>query len=546
MKPRQSITKNRESIKLNNININNKLKSAPKSQKNQSENRIKKYFPLPPQPENYKEINFIYDNGKNQLVDYKNIIECDIYGSPKKKFINNITGTKSFTERLNKNLIKKLNYKKENYTPINSKFEGGFMFPHPLSLPFVSISDSPYTIVNEVKKEKRISDKKNIRIFSLKKPLEDTKSIPNYFCEQLGKNNPKDRKKLIKIIDNYITEQKSENKYEINFENKNGSIKALSHFKKKLKENMTNEIYNGKKIPQPRNIKNLKTNYQAIRKLFTQRILTGNKFTIDNLAHNIYSSYKKLFQSKEKEKTKNNSNKNFKELFLKKENNDNKAISISNEEIITNGNLKTIQTNETENSKNNFSDIHNNKIKMLRNYIKSNKNKNKKNKLKMGITSTSGFGKTSESFRNIICIKKKNKSVKEKIYSPTNLKAYLNTASNFNKNKDNKNLIDYDNVNKTKKNKNFKSLEEIKKNSNHENQLLNGFIPEEIKEIKLFYHHRRLDKDNAPFEHYKKDLELFKVVNKIAFEKEKKNNKFKDDLLKKLIQGKRTLESNKI
>ena len=41
-------------------------------------------------------------------------------------------------------------------------------------------------------------------------------------------------------------------------------------------------------------------------------------------------------------------------------------------------------------------------------------------------------------------------------------------------------------------------------------------------------------------------MELLKIVNKIAFEKEKKILKFKDDVLKKKLQGKKTLELNKI
>ena len=109
MKSPNSVTKRRgSSIKSTNAN-NNKSKSTAKTQKNQSETRVKKSFPLPPQPENHKEINFVYDFGKLELVDYKNnITECDIFGSPKKKFLDKITGIKSFSDRLNKKLIKKI------------------------------------------------------------------------------------------------------------------------------------------------------------------------------------------------------------------------------------------------------------------------------------------------------------------------------------------------------------------------------------------------------------------------------------------------------
>ena len=546
MKPRQSITKKRESMtKLNNSSID-KSKSFSKPKKNKSEIQLKKSFPLPPQPENYKQINYIYDNGKMQLVDYKNnITECDIFGSQKKKFIYNITGTKTFTDRINKNLIKKLNYKNENYTPINSKFEGGFMYPRPITLPFVSLTENPYSLTDEVKKEGRIIDKKNIRIFSMKKPLKDNKSIPSFLCENLGENYPNDRKKLIKMIDDYISEEKNEHKYENDFEEKNENIRALSHFKNKLNENMTKNLYNGKKIHAP-NFKDLKTNHQAIKQSLVKRILTSNKSIIKIKAHNMYANYKKVFQLKEKEnKNNNNINYNFKKLFLMRQNNDNKDISSSNEMTVTNGNLKTLKTNySTESKKNNFYDPQNNKALSLRSYI--NLNKNKERKLKMAVTTTTGFNLTTESFRNVSNIKKENNSVKEKIYFPKNLRVNMNTVSNFYKNKNNSILINHENENQSKKNKNYKTLEEIKKNSNHENQLLKGFVNKEIKEEKIFYHQKKTGKENASFENYKKDMELLKIVNKIAFEKEKKILKFKDDVLKKKLQGKKTLELNKI
>ena len=62
---------------------------------------------MPPQPENFKQINELCDIGKLELVDYKGTItECNIYGSPKKRFFTDITGINNFKERLQKGLIK--------------------------------------------------------------------------------------------------------------------------------------------------------------------------------------------------------------------------------------------------------------------------------------------------------------------------------------------------------------------------------------------------------------------------------------------------------
>ena len=103
------------------------------------------------------------------MVDYKgNITECDIYGSPKKKFIKDITGMTSFKERLDKKLIKEFQFNNKSlYIPKIINFEGSSMFPRPLSLPFVSQAQNPNKLINEVKKEGRAITKKNKTIFSL-------------------------------------------------------------------------------------------------------------------------------------------------------------------------------------------------------------------------------------------------------------------------------------------------------------------------------------------------------------------------------------------
>ena len=278
-----------------------------KNQKTKSEKKnisktpkiTKKTFPLPPQPENYKQINELYDIGKFELVDYKgNITECDIYGSPKKKFMNNITGITNFTGRLNKGLINEFKYNNKSlYIPKNINFEGSSMFPRPLSLPFVSQAENPYKLVKAAKKEGRALTKKNQIIFSLKKPLKDKTTIPSFICQKIGSNYPNERNYLIKFIDNFISEKKQEHKFESDYVEKSSHIKALNKYKKKLKENMTNELYNGK-IISPSNQKDLMMKYDSVRKAIYHRGLKKNSVINGNGQIINFDAYKKLYKIK--------------------------------------------------------------------------------------------------------------------------------------------------------------------------------------------------------------------------------------------------------
>ena len=62
-------------------------------------------------------------------------------------------------------------------------------------------------------------------------------------------------------------------------------------------------------------------------------------------------------------------------------------------------------------------------------------------------------------------------------------------------------------------------------------------------ELRSFKKQRKKKKDTTLI-HYLNELELNKKVNKIAFEKEKRMNIFRDNLLKKKLQGKKIFEFN--
>ncbi len=178
-------------------------------------------------------------------------------------------------------------------------FEGSFMFPRPLSLPFVSQTENPTKLINEVKKEGRAIVNKNKKIFSLKKPMKDISIIPSFMCHKIGKNCPNERNYLIKLIDNFISEKKEEHKFESDYVKTSSYIKALNLYKKKLNENMTNELYNGK-IISPSKQKDLIIKYDSIRKAIYHSGLKNKNNMLDYDSNKIinYDIYKKLYKIK--------------------------------------------------------------------------------------------------------------------------------------------------------------------------------------------------------------------------------------------------------
>lgn len=588
---------------MNNKNSKSKKTISPKKQNPKSEKKVKnkaaKYikrtFPLPPQPENFKQINELCDIGKLELVDYKGTItECNIYGSPKKKFFTDITGINNFKERLQKGLIKELKYKNKSlYMPKTLNFEGSMMFPRPISLPFVNQTEKADKLVDTVKKEGRIFELKNKKIFSLKKPLKDNNIIPSFICHKIGKNNPNDRNKLIKLIDNFITEKKEEHKLESDYIHRAPSIKALKNYKKKLNENMTNDLYNGKIIA-PTNQKDIMLKYNSIRKaIYNSGIKNSKKkllqnFDISKIVN--YETYKNLYKIKGVG-DKNNIFKHPEMLTtFSSENNTLKDVNLtdSNEDI----NYRTFLPNESQ--KNSMNKTHSSYTKIK---YKLSNNKNKPilkdnneytiddDKFKKTITTvfdknndeslTNTFYVNNEqvnSIKNLYIPNKFNFNLKNK-YNILNSEKYNKTTSTFYKNKkqrlsklkdndskDNNSNIntikDKDNYSYTSEDKkdensmlkkyqlghNFRTIKDIKKIAEHENDLLKGYVSPEVINDYRPMKFSKIKKKDLSLKHYLNELELIKKVNIIALEKERKINLFKDNLLRKKLQGKKILD----
>ena len=590
---------------MNNKNSKSKKTISPKKQNPKSEKKVKskaakfvkRTFLLPPQPENFKQINELYDIGKLELVDYKGTItECNIYGSPKKRFFTDITGINNFKERLQKGLIKELKYKNKSlYMPKTLNFEGSMMFPRPISLPFVNQTEKADKLVDTVKKEGRIFELKNKKIFSLKKPLKDNNIIPSFICHKIGKNNPNDRNKLIKLIDNFITEKKEEHKLESDYIHRAPSIKALKNYKKKLNENMTNDLYNGKIIA-PTNQKDIMLKYNSIRKaIYNSGIKNSKKkllqnFDISKIVN--YETYKNLYKIKGVG-DKNNIFKHPEMLTtFSSENNTLKDVNLtdSNEDI----NYRTFLPNESQ--KNSMNKTHSSYTK-IKYKLSNNKNKpilkdNNEYTIdddKFKKTITTAFDKNNDesltntfyvnneqvnSIKNLYIPNKFNFNLKNK-YNILNSEKYNKTTSTFYKNKkqrlsklkdndskDNNSNIntikDKDNYSYTSEDKkdensmlkkyqlghNFRTIKDIKKIAEHENDLLKGYVSPEVINDYRPMKFSKIKKKDLRLKHYLNELELIKKVNIIALEKERKINLFKDNLLRKKLQGKKILEYN--
>ena len=523
---------------------------------------VKKSFEMPIQPNNYKQINSIYDTGKMELVDYSgNNKECDIYGFPIKKYFNDISGISDYKLRLSKDLIKEVKFaNKDLYIPITSKFEGCSMFPRPLSIPFTNQQINQSKLMNEIKKEKRISANKNKTILLLHKPFEDKKTIPSFICQKLSEDNSNDKKQIMNLIDNYVNKKKKEHKFELDYEHKNKEIKSLKYYKKILSENLGNNLYNGKNISESSQ-ENIKEKYNAIRKL-------------------IYHQAYKNINDKEKKETKKS--------FLHKLNALKRMSSMQNifkqKEILkknkscNNFYIKNKIQFQSENT-NSFSKKNEIKNSMVRTYpifSKINRNKGNDNSMKLSSQiipsledkkiNTPTMNRTKSSIFN------NEQKCKLKygfsLYTPNNkyfiLENKNKTSINFFRNddsskselikKDNKDnndnfsFISDDKNNENLKNNtkivyNYKTINALKIISDKEKNLLKGFSTPII-ENKILLKRTNFNKNNQALENYKKDIKLYEIVNKIHLEKEKKDNLFKEKLLMKKIEAKKIFENN--
>ena len=355
---------------------------------------------------------------------------------------------------------------------------------------------------------------------------------------------------------------------------------------------MTNKLYNGKIIFHT-NQKDLMLKYDSVRKAIYHRGLKKNSVKNGNGQFINFDAYKKLYKIigvgnkdnifKKDDKLNsftsisknNNSTNNIKDKNLSYSIENIKYKTLFSKNIEFNPMMKTYSLLKKGGNK--FK-LFNDKIKEK--YTNQNSYEYSSNDEKFKKTITTEFDKINdESLNNSFYInnKKKNNFKNLNIYSPQyfiinnhmnnnlTIEKYNKTVNTFYKNRK-KNLSkkenklnnmekdNYSNISEEKKNDNnylkkfktgcnFRSIKDIKIKTSRENFLLKGFISPESKNQMKFKNYKNRKKDST-LKNYMNELELIKKVNKIAVEKEKRINLFRDNLLKKKLEGKKIFEQN--
>ena len=474
------------------------LKKKPKKE----EQRKKKEFPLPPQPKNFKQIEFNEESGVLFLIDYNNdIFECNLYGEKNPQFHLNITGISNYSTRLKKNLIEevKLIPEPEMYFPQISKFEGYFPYPRPLSLPFTNEVNDPSMLINQVKRENRYNENMKVKkLFELKIPSKDNNCLLTYMTSSLSLNDNSVKLHLIKLINEYIEEKVKENPFNENIINTDHSIIALKRFRKILKSNLGKNEINGKNLPLPK--KEFKIKYDLIKRVIRKQGLNKMHISSQNVNFDVY---KELYSVKNVGKEDNIFKPHNLKLIDNLDNIDNIYEYLSNR----NKEMNLNKTHYTTNT----------------NISKSNENQ----------TKTTGFDIKFQTARSK--------------FFPNKTSVTFNTITSKETENENLSILSLDDnlIKIQPKIKLYKTLKEINYFSERDNRLLKGFEYPEYKEPPIFKNKYKPVLP-TPGEIYQKEIDLLRKVNPIAFKKEEDKDLFDLKVLKKKKQNQLVFERIKV
>ena len=569
------------------------------------EEKIRERFEKLSDVENYKQINDELDSGKKFMIDYNDSkVECDLYGMPLIKYNSNITGQQSYKSRLSKGFIKKIKYGEVQYIPQTNRLLGGSMSPRPLAMPFVNNKiKGSNKLIETIKSQEYYKIGNNKKIFNLKEPKKNPNALPSYFNSKLAKDSPKTRKHLINLFDEYIEIRKKELRNDPNCYSKDGQYRGLMAYKNILQNNLTKNIFNGNKVRETEQ-KDIKDNFKIIQKLIKVDAWNSIHLERENINHD---NYKKLYDIIGKVEAKNKSLQKslstINSLELRKKNeienkkgfdglNNNEIQEFKGSKINNRRKRQLISALVSPRSDDNNTQLRVRKGKsrqkiiydssVINNNNTNNKNENeiffsfqsneKKSSNKFESTSTTGF------FHNNMSAKSRQFSPKiSNLYSPRifpNNSSLINIYPNQNKeifNTDNKvdnkntktnegnerkvkfeeidNLSEKSYIGEIGKKKRIKKLDEIKEKCEHENELLKGFqeevleFPDENNGIKM---KKRAPNFISPDVVYGKEIEMFKKVNPIQYDRERRKKILDDKILLKKLNNRRIYERIKI
>ena len=459
----------------------------------------------------------LYDTDRDKYyLKYDNdnkLYESNVFGNKKTQNFNNIF-LSSYKDRILSHSMDKINFGVDNslYRPQSGKFEGYAQFARPLVVPFTNVTQpkaKKYFQDSIGKVEETFCTPKNKTIFQhkLNQGLDFYTGTINNISDTKGKDL------FLKKINECLNKEKNEK----NYFNKGKSfgdseLKALRNIRKKLMSNSTN-IINGRKLKQP-----------------SKKFI--HKFRIN---YNIYfrNPIQKLKVIKTEKKD------YFKELYQ----------TLNKEEVkqyLNSLNQKTTTNNDINDSKNK-------KSKKIRYILSANKPGNKI-QTKETRETFQFDDKDDNSLEQSKCLLDNNNSpTKDYFDNFKNKKGNLFSTIENSSSKSYKHLIsrDYelnkkyfsvDNATDSKNEKiDIRSLSIINKNYKLEKKLLTGYIKPTIKEE---LHFRKGVVKYKPFINiYKKELELYKMVNPIRYKlsEEKEQKEFK--YLRKRLEKNREINS---
>lgn len=438
-----------------------------------------------------KQILFDMDKGKYYLKNNDNIkiIESNLFGKKKAQVNIEQTGIAKYSNRINTNSIEKLNFKIDNslYHPQTSRFEGYSQFPRPLITPFansVSKTKLQKNLIKEITKTDAIlTVQKNKNVLNKK----TNEGLPYYSGTINNLVNTKNREYVLKKINDGLTDNKNLlEKRDKTMDN------ILNKLKKNILTNSTNTIF-GRKLKKP-----------------------DNKFVEQfNINYNIYFNYPiKKQKNKNVEK---DSKVYFRDLYeaLNKDR-VKKKLNIRKKEKAMNSDIK----NKSKNESNSF---HKNVIKEYvyhtprNNIVQQNENKKMINTDQRVIQNY-----CHDKNRNYLDTIMKNKNKFNTVYKLK--EKYDNLSTN----------------DKKEEMSSIRTLTNIYQKCNLEKKLLNGFIKPIIKEV---HFRKTVPKYNSTANIYKKEMELYKIVNPIRHKLDEERKMKELKLIQEKVEKERDFDA---
>ena len=438
-----------------------------------------------------KQLLFDMDKGKYYIKSNDNIKinESNLYGKKKAQINVAQTGIAKYDNRISINSIEKLSFKIDNslYHPQTSRFEGYSQFPRPLITPFsnsVNKTKLQKNLIKEIAKTYAIlTVQKNKNILNKK----TNEGLPYYSGTINNLVNTKNREYILKKINDGLTKNKNL------FQKRDKTMdNILNRLKKNLMTNSTNTIF-GRKLKKP-----------------------DNKFVEQfNINYKIYFNY-----PIKKQRNKNNEKDSkiyFRDLYdaLNKDR-VRKKLNIRKKENYINSDIK-------------------------------NKSKNESNSFNKNITNEYLY-QTPKS--NIIQKNENNKMINTaprviQNYCYDNNKNYLDTLI---KNKNKFNTIyklgeKYDDLSSNDKKEvisGIRTLTNIYQKCNLEKKLLNGFIKPIIKEV---HYRKTVPKYNSTVNIFKKEMELYKIVNPIRHKLDEERKMKELKLIQEKVEKERDFDA---